>query len=146
MARHPGLRVVKMREVNMSSVNGGLLASLVYRLEELGMETAELTSQQVEEIMTAIGAGGCLVKLKKLDIQFNNMSTVDAGLLANAVNSLEEVYMYETDLKEEQMEAIMKQRLVKTSLRRLDMGIHRDLGLDMDLLARARLAVMGLLT
>ena len=49
----------------------------MYRLEELGLEEAEMTKKQVEAIMTAIGTGSCLVKLKKLDIQFNNLSSLD---------------------------------------------------------------------
>ena len=105
MARHPGLRVVVMSGVDLSLMDPGLLASLVTRLEEVEIDRTELTRHQVEAIITAILAEGCLVK--KLDISCNNLSVVGPSLLASAVNSIKEVNISNTELTAQQMEAIM---------------------------------------
>ena len=79
--------------------------------------------------------------MKKLYISYNDLSTVDPGLLASAVNRLEEVEM-STVWSIEQVEAILRQSLVKTSLKKLGMwGSVEDTELDEDLVARARLAI-----
>ena len=54
-----------------------------------------MTMIQVEAILTAICAEDCLVK--KLDISYINLSSVDPGLLARAVNMLEEVEMVQRE-------------------------------------------------
>ena len=140
VARHPGLRLVEMCGANLSSVDAGLLARVVDKLEEVSFLDTELTGKQVEAVMTAIRAEGCLVK--KLNISFNNLSTVEPRLLASLVNRLEEVRMYRTQLTVKQVEAVLTQSLVKTSLRKLVMeGNEENSELDEDLVARARLAI-----
>ena len=147
--------------INLSSVDASLLARAVNMLEEVQMYSTELTGQQTEAIFTAIIEGNC--KMKKLDMSGNILSNVDAGLLASAVNSLEEVKMNFTKLTKDQVEAVLTQSLVNTSLRRLEIGTHRLMGrrleiedyrdsglglvrlelgwLDEDLVARATLAI-----
>ena len=126
---------------NLSGVDPGLLATALNRLEEVEMYGGTwLTVQQVEGILTGLHAG----LVKKLDISYNNMSTVDPGLLASAVNGLKEVVMFGTELTVQQAEAILTQSLVKTSVRSLRMGVHRVPGLDEDLVGRARLAIRNL--
>ena len=195
MARHPGLRVVVMSHVDLSLVDPGLLTSLVARLEEVGVDStkfkrnqveaimtailaegrrvkklniswnnlstvdpnllarvltglqevkmfmAELTVTQMEAILTAICAEDCLVK--KLDISYTNLSSVDPGLLARAVNRLEEVKMSVTYLTTSQVEAVLRQSLVQTSLRKLKLELDSkdNSELDEGLEARARLAI-----
>ena len=53
VVRHPLLRVVRMNETDLSSVDPGLLARVVARMEEVEMSWAELTGQQLEAVMTA---------------------------------------------------------------------------------------------
>ena len=140
VARHPGLRLVEMCGANLSSVDAGLLVRVVDKLEEVSFLDTELTGKQVEAVMAAIRAEGCLVK--KLNISFNNLSTVEPRLLASLVNRLEEVRMYRTQLTVKQVEAVLTQSLVKTSLRKLVMeGNEENSELDEDLVARARLAI-----
>ena len=147
--------------LNLSSVDASPLARAVNMLEEVQMYSTELTGQQTEAIFTAIIEGNC--NIKKLDMSGNILSNVDAGLLASAVNSLEEVKMNFTKLTKDQVEAVLTQSLVNTSLRRLEIGTHRLMGrrleiedyrdsglglvrlelgwLDEDLVARATLAI-----
>ena len=140
VARHPGLRLVEMCGANLSSVDAGLLARVVDKLEEVSFLDTELTGKQVEAVMAALRAEGCLVK--KLNISFNNLSIVEPRLLASLVNRLEEVRMHKTQLTVKQVETVLTRSLVKTSLRRLVMeGNEENSELDEDLVARARLVV-----
>ena len=105
VARHQGLKKLVMNEINVSTVEKGLLAIVVSNLEEVEISKTQLTVQQLEAIITAICAGDCLVK--KLDISRNNLSTVNHSLLASALKMIEEVNLSGTDLTVQQMEAIM---------------------------------------
>ena len=195
MARHQGLRVVKMATANLSLLEPGQLAMVVARSEEVDLFGTQLVGQQLKALLTAISSGDSRLKklaisvyklssfdlrllsnavnrleevelwgldltlkpweefmtsiceggsrLKKMDISNSNMSTVDASLLARAVNRLEEVDMSEdTEITKEQVEAILTQSLMKTSLRCLKMGNRwQDFGLDEHLVERARFAI-----
>ena len=128
---------------NLSSVDPRLLAIAVTRVEEVVVLMTELTARQVEAIMATLDAGGGLVK--RLNISFNNLSTVDPALLARVVNRLEEVKMNKTELTVLQMETILTQSLLKTSLRKLEMFYHLDDSrIDEMLVARARLVIKQL--
>ena len=94
-----------MNKINVSTVDKGLLVIVVSNLEEVEISETQLTVQQLEAIITAIGAGDCLVK--RLDISRNNLSTVCHSLLASALKMIEEVNLSGTDLTVQQMEAIM---------------------------------------
>ena len=202
LVRHKGLRVVGMDDSDLTSVDAGLLARLVARMEEVGMRGTRLKVQQLEAVLASISSGDS--RLKKLDISHNNLATVSPALLASAVSSLQEAVLSHTQLTwqqgeailtaitsgdsrlkilnisgnnlakvdpgllasavnrleevevevkmwvgghrwnsmlltMEQMVAILTQSLVKTSLRRLEMRGVR--GLDKDLVARATLAI-----
>lgn len=105
VARHQGLKKLVMNKINVSTVDKGLLVIVVSNLEEVEISETQLTVQQLEAIITAIGAGDCLVK--RLDISRNNLSTVCHSLLASALKMIEEVNLSGTDLTVQQMEAIM---------------------------------------
>ena len=105
VARHQGLKKLVMNKIDLSTVEKGLIATVVGNLEAVEISQTQLTVQQLEAIITAIGAGDCLVK--RLDISGNNLSTVCHSLLASAVNMIEEVNLSGTDLTVQQMEAIM---------------------------------------
>ena len=95
---------------------------------------------KVEASLTAICAEDCLVK--RLNISYTNLSSVDPGLLAKAVNRLEEVVMSVTGLTASQVETVLRQSLVKTLLRKLEMYTDKENSeLDENLEARARLAI-----
>ena len=116
---------------NLSSVAAGLLASAVTSLGQVDLWQTELTQEQTKEIFTAICSGGS--RLKSLHIgsnavQFNpesgmtNLSSVDAELLARAVTSLVEVNLENTELTQEQSEAVFAAIIERDSqLEKLDM-------------------------
>jgi len=83
--RHPGLRELDLA-ANLAMLEPELLAQAVTRLEEVGL--GKLTSQQVSAICTAVTPNS---QLRVLGLSCDNLSIVDAELLAQAVTHLEEV-------------------------------------------------------
>ena len=98
------LKTLNIAGNDLSSVEEGLLARAVDSLVEVNLDKTELTRQQIKEILTAICAGGSL--LKTLNIDGNDLSSVEAGLLARAVNSLVEVKLDSIKLTLEQFKAV----------------------------------------
>ena len=132
--RHPGLRTVDLSLTDLSSVGPDLPASLALRLEDLDMWNTELTTSQLEAVLTAATTSSTL---RKLNLGNNNLSLVEPGLLARAVNRLEEVDIRHTLLTKEQVEAILSHSLVQTSLKTLVLG--RVSGrVEQDLVVRAQ--------
>ena len=98
------LKTLDTRWNDLSSIKEVLLATAVNSLEHVNLQYTELTRQQIKEILTAVCAGGFW--LKNLNLSLNNMSPVEEGLLARAVNSLVEVSLDSTQLTRHQLDAI----------------------------------------
>ena len=136
VAGHQGLGSVNMAYSDLTAVEPELLASIVTSLDNVNLLCSQVTKQQLEAIFTSLSVGtSCL---KTLYISHNKLASIEAGLLARAVNSLEDVVLHDTQLSKQQAEAILSQSLRKTSLRRLGMKYE---GLDENLVARARLVI-----
>ena len=134
VARHQGLRQLDMRFANMATLEPSLLARVVNRLEEVVMKDITLNLRQWEAILNEISAGDCQVW--KLSISGNNLTSVDAGLLARAVKSLEEVELEDTQLTEAQAEAILTAISTGDSkTNKLDIGHNNLSALNPSLLA-----------
>ena len=116
-------------------------------IEHVNLWYTQLTKQQLEEIFTAICVGPS--QLTSMDLQSTQTSSVDAGLLARAVNRLEEVVLHNTQLSKQQAEAFLTESLLKTSLRKLDLRFAYVFDvfdvLDKELVARTRLAIRSLI-
>ena len=65
------------------------------------MNSSQLTQQQIETILTAFITGGTL------HISVNDLSRVDPGLLARAVNKLEVLDVQHTELSKQHILAII---------------------------------------
>ena len=90
---------------NLSIVNSSKLASALKMLKDVRIHDTQLNMEQLNVIMTTICAKE--TALKRLDISGNDLSGVDSKLLANAVNTVEEVKIMQTHLTVHQVEAIM---------------------------------------
>ena len=121
---------------DLTALEPGLFATAVTSLENVNLMYSQLTEQQVETIFTSLCVGASC--LKTLYISHNSLSFIESGVLARGVNSLEDVVLCDSQLSQQQAEAILTQALRKTSLRRL---VMKHEGLDEDLVARARLAI-----
>ena len=83
------------------------------QVSQITLWSSRLTIKQTEAIFQALTSPG---KLRVLDLSYNNLSTVSPKALAVTVNSLESVDLGRTCLTGEQVNAILSQALVATSL------------------------------
>ena len=141
VVKHHGLKVLDMRTTDLASMEPGLLASVAIRMQDLRIGYTKVTRCQAEIMLISINDDS---QLKTLDMRCHERSLVEPGLLTRAVNRLEDVQMWGTPLTREQIEAILTQSLVKTSLRRLWI-INGDVAaVDGGLLLRARSVIRNL--
>ena len=104
--RHKGLREIDANGTDLSGVEASLLARAVTGMEDVDIEDTQLTGQQVDAVLTATATAsrfhrfGCKddirYRLKKLDISFNNLSTMEPGMMARAAFFLEELSLFDT--------------------------------------------------
>ena len=100
----------------MNSIAPDLLARAVSQLENVDIGGANLTNRQTEAIFHALNES---TKLKVLNMEDMNLSSVDVSLMARVVNSLEEATLHYSQLSTQQAEAILAQSCVQTSLKKL---------------------------
>jgi len=134
VVRHPGLRVMQVQYSNLSSVDhlSGLLAQAVTKMEEAVLLTYT-TPQQVTAICNAMTGS---YRLKTLDLSYNDLSSVDANILAQAVTKLEEVGLRETKMTHKQKKAIFAALDTTSHLKILRIGDTSLSCVDPDVLAR----------
>ena len=96
------LKSWKIHCVNIFSVEPGLLARAVNRLEEAGMDMTKL--KQVEATITTLVKGDS--RLKNLNITCDSITTMDPELLARAFSALENIHLSCKELTEEQTKEI----------------------------------------
>ena len=134
MTTNSPLKILKLAKNEVNSVDDKLLAQAVNQLEEVDLYDTKLTTQQAEEILVAIITSS---KLKVLNMQNNKLSSVDPDIMAKAVNKLDSVEMYNTDLTQQQITKILSRSLVKTSLDHIAMGNGQGQGFNMELFKQA---------
>jgi len=132
VVRHPGLKEMEVW-ADLSSVDPELLAQAVTQLEEVWLQRTSLTPQQVTAICTAMTGNS---QLKTLDLSGNNLSSVDADILAQAVAQLEEVGLDYTRLCQQKMEAIFAALDTPSKMKVLRIGNNNLFDMDPEILAR----------
>ena len=130
------LRKLSISLTVLSSVSPGLLARAASCLQELSLASSQLTSQQAETILVAVGQN---TRLKKLDLSDNSsLRWISPSLLARAVTSLEEVRFRRLRLDIEQLAVILAAIGRDTRIKKLDLNGSSSLEfVEPDLLARA---------
>ena len=119
---------------DLKEVDPGMLAKVVTKLETLKVGITKLTQQQAVAILTAVSEGS---KLATLDINWNDLSGVDPGMLAKAVAKLVTLNVRRTNLTHQQTVAILTAVSEGSKLTELDISCNNLSGLDPGLLARA---------
>ena len=89
-----------------------------------------MSHNQVDAIFTNMRRG---TKLRRLNLRSNDLSRVDAKVMAECVNKLEEVDMWNTSLRNEQVEEILLQINHKTTLKKLNLSGNYFAVLDVPL-------------
>ena len=134
------LRKLDLWENELSSVEPELLARAVATLEEVNLGRTGLTRQQGEAIFAALAGTGS--SLRKLFMSENNLSSVEPGLMARAVNRLESVTLKWTTLTGEQVTGMLAASLEGTRLTDLwVVGYEGGVQVQEELVARAKLAI-----
>ena len=131
-----GSKMIKLNiaENNISKIDPGLLVKAVTNLQILDVMDTNLTQQQTEDIFTAVSEES---KMIELNISENNMSGVDPGLLAKAVNKLETLDIELTQLTHQQAAAILSAVSEGSKLTKLIISSNNLSGVDPGLLAKA---------
>ena len=107
------LKSLQVSYNSLGSLNPELLARVVGRVEEVGLMTCLLTPHQLHHLFTALSNSN---NLRRLDISHNNLSTLEATLLAEVVNKLEVAVVNRAGLDQEQVTAIISRSLEATRL------------------------------
>ena len=130
------LRKLYISQTVLSSLSPGQLAGAASCMVELSLPSTQLTSQQAEAILQAIGP---LTRLKKLDLSDNKKLfwNTDPSLMAGAVE-LEEFIIRKTDSGSQRMSILLAAISRHTKLRKLDLDGNASLYfVEPGLLARA---------
>merc|ERR1719319_1905262 len=85
---HSRLKKLDLGLNNLPNVNPELFARALTKLEDVNLFATHINIAQAQTLFNAM-VQNC--QLKKLDLQFNNLSTVDPVVLAKAVMKLETV-------------------------------------------------------
>jgi len=131
--RHPGLKALDASYCNLSSHKPNLLARVVAKLEDVNFTSTDLTSQQCKAIFRFADGD---IKLKNLNLDSCDLSSIDPETLARVVAKLEEVDLASTDLTSQQCKAIFRCAAGDTKLKNLSLDSCDLSSVDPETLAR----------
>ena len=126
--------ILKLNNKNISVIDAVLLVGAFTKLETLEISNTKLTQQQIVAILTVVSEGR---KMTKLDINSNNMSGVDPELLAKTVTKTKIFNVGDTNLTQQQAEAILTAVSEAKTVMELDIAFNNLSGVDEGLLAKA---------
>ena len=112
----------------------GLLAGAIRKLESLNVESVQLTAQQTQSILEAINEDS---QLKSLDISWNDLSSVEPGLLAGAVRKMESLNVDFGQLTAQQTQSILAAVNEDSQLKSLTISRNDLSSVEPGLLTRA---------
>ena len=103
VAIHPGLRRVDTNPgftnlpgfTDLSSVRPELLTKALSKIEDVRLEDASLTPEQLNALFCSISSDETN-KIKRLDLSKNNLSSIEPQLLAQAVSKLKKANLFFT--------------------------------------------------
>jgi len=104
---------------NLATIDPAHLAKVLSSLQEVAVMYSSLTPLQLRTLFLCIIQGSTLLKV---DLSYNDLSSVDPDLLAEAINKLESVTMNRTCVTSDQVTNILVQSLETTSLTELNIA------------------------
>jgi len=134
------VKVLKVSGFSISKINPELFASAVINVDEVVLETYNITHEQIEAIFTALSKDGR--RLRKLKVSTCRSLDIKPALMGEAVNRLEEFTVVNTSVTVDQLTAIMvkivegRSRLTQLMLSALEYRDFREL--DFDLVKQVR--------
>ena len=110
---------------DLSSLEAGMLARGVVGLEDVSLRNTQLTNQQVEAILTAIGKD---TRLKKLNLKGNtSLVSIDPNILARSITQLKKVNIGNIRIRQPHLLALFTAVKEPTKLKTLKIGVNADL-------------------
>ena len=91
--------------IDLSAVDTEVLTTAVSKMHFVRLRCVNLTPRQATELFTAIGEDGS--KLRVLDLNANNLSSVQPSLFIPPLKILRDLRLISTDLTTQQVEAIL---------------------------------------
>merc|ERR1712059_61094 len=118
---------------NLSEVNPDMLALAVSKLEVVTIHDTKLTPEQAKAIFIAIDKES---KLKSLNVADNHLRSLDCDLLLNTLTKLESLNLGQTEITVPDLERLLRQSLVETTLKHLELS--EGFLIDIDLVNEAQ--------
>merc|ERR1712037_1039218 len=136
------VKVLQVWENNLSGVEPYLLATAILQLEEVNLLFSRLTPQHGQAIFSSIASGQTNL-LRILRIAGNRLNSIEAEVVANALNKLVTADLRKTSLTCRQMKKVLDSALKGTKLKRLRLGQlgEDEENLDERLVKEAREAI-----
>ena len=123
---HRSIKRLEMNYLDLSLVDPELLATAVADREVVDMRSCRLTNTQANAIFTVISNDS---RLQSLEIgPMTNLSTLEPGMMAKAVNRLKRMEMRGTHITREQVSSILHQAVTHTRLHYLDLRGNWSMG------------------
>ena len=138
------VRKLNMCGQDMSEVSADTIATAVCRLEDVNLRSCDLTPMQLNLLFRTISQGH-KIRIRRLDLTFNDLSEVDPCVLASSLRRCESVDVDDEAITTEQIKAIFK-GLVRSSdiggcssfnLKKLDIRNYDLSGLTPDMIGAA---------
>merc|ERR1719319_1166352 len=131
---HSRLKKLDLGLNNLPNVNPELFARALTKLEDVNLFATHINIAKAQALFKAMVQNS---QLKKLDLQFNNLSTVDPVVLATAVMKLETVDLRYTKLNTKQVTSILKHVLEDTNIKNLWLDDYVTVDVDIDVFTNA---------
>merc|ERR1719509_214255 len=103
MSKNCHLKRLDLSANNLSSVEPGLFARAMTRLEDVNLSYTDITDEQAQALFTALCRNS---PLKALDLHKNNLSSVEPRLFARGMSRLVNVTLCDTDITNQQKKAL----------------------------------------
>jgi len=114
------LKCLHISYCNLATIDPAQLAKVLSGMQEVAVMYSSLTPLQLNSFFLGIIQGSGV--LARVDLSYNNLSSVDPDLLAEAVNKLESVTMNRTCVTSDQVTNILVKSLETTSLTELNIA------------------------
>jgi len=117
----------------LSTVGPELFGSVVTRIEDVNLINSKLTNDQKRALFTAMDLDS---QMKKLNLNGNNLYSLEPELFARVVTRLESANLGGTNLTNEQKLALFMEMSLNSQMKKLDLACNNLSDVDSELFAR----------
>ena len=103
---------------DLSSLSPALFVRVARNVQDLDVYNCKITKDQMEGLLRALADKAVV---RELNVNYNDLSQVDAQLLAHGLNQLQKAFLYKTELSESQVGAILDHGMKQSQLYHLDL-------------------------